>query len=62
MVDFSCSFFESVGTLKDKSFFLDPHVPNLMVLPTSTDLTNNPMYRNGQIIVQDKVHKLSIIF
>ena len=38
----------------DKKLHVDTHVPNLVALPPSADLSKTSAYLNGQIILQDK--------
>ena len=38
----------------NKLLHIDTHVPNLIALPPSADLSKTPAYINGQIILQDK--------
>ena len=38
----------------DKKLHVDIHVPNLLALPPSADLSKTSAYLNGQIILQDK--------
>ena len=47
---------ELLGTCSshDKKLHVDIHVPNLVALPPSTDLSKTSAYLNGQIILQDK--------
>ena len=37
-----------------KVLYLDPHVPNLLALPSGSDLSGSRAYRQGEIILQDK--------
>ena len=39
---------------KEKSVYVDKHVPNLLALPPFTNLSMTPAYLNGAIILQDK--------
>ncbi|KAL8931321.1 MAG: hypothetical protein Q9211_007053 [Gyalolechia sp. 1 TL-2023] len=34
--------------------FVDEHVPNVIALPTGTEITKTAAYRNGMVILQDK--------
>ena len=34
---------------------MDLHVPCLLVFPPGTELHQHPLYRGGQLILQDKV-------
>ena len=46
---------EALGTLPiTTSLFADQHIPNLLALPASADLTKSPAYLDGKIILQDK--------
>ena len=38
----------------EKSLYVDENIPNLIALPTSTDLTRSPAYLAGTVILQDK--------
>lgn len=46
----------SCALLFSKSFHLDPHIPSLLVFPTSSTalLTASSLYTSGQLILQDK--------
>lgn len=52
--------FEQVTTINGvrkrgiKAFYIDEHVPNLIAIPPSVDLTKTDSYANGSIIFQDK--------
>ncbi|XP_045161544.2 28S rRNA (cytosine-C(5))-methyltransferase-like [Mercenaria mercenaria] len=35
-------------------FIEDEHIPNLLMLPSSTQLHNHPLYLSGKVIIQDK--------
>ena len=39
---------------QEKSVYVDEHVPNLLALPSVTNLSKTPAYLNGEIILQDK--------
>ena len=41
-------------SFKEKSVYVDKHVPNLLALPPATNLSKTPAYLNGEIILQDK--------
>ena len=43
-------------SLGQKWFFMDSHIPNVMVFSPSTKLTEHPLYLTAEIILQDKVH------
>ncbi|XP_059721606.1 28S rRNA (cytosine-C(5))-methyltransferase isoform X2 [Haemorhous mexicanus] len=45
---------EELKALSGKKFLLDPHLPELLVFPSQTDLHDNLLYTTGQIILQDK--------
>ncbi|NXD28704.1 NSUN5 methyltransferase, partial [Spelaeornis formosus] len=45
---------EELKTLSGKKFFLDLHLPELLVFPSQTDLHDNLLYTSGHIILQDK--------
>ncbi|XP_028937515.1 28S rRNA (cytosine-C(5))-methyltransferase [Ornithorhynchus anatinus] len=45
---------EELQALEGKRFFLDPLLPELLVFPAGTDLHENPFYRAGHLILQDK--------
>lgn len=38
----------------EKLIYVDTHIPNLLALPPSEDLSKTPAYLNGKIIIQDK--------
>lgn len=42
-----------------KWMYVDQHVPDLLVFPPATDLTEHKLYRTARIILQDKVGLLS---
>lgn len=37
-----------------KEFWLDEHIQDLLVFAPGTDLTDNPLYKEGKLILQDK--------
>ncbi|NXC86852.1 NSUN5 methyltransferase, partial [Cercotrichas coryphoeus] len=45
---------EELKALSGKKFFLDLHLPELLVFPSQTDLHDNLLYTSGHIILQDK--------
>ncbi|NXT58873.1 NSUN5 methyltransferase, partial [Pluvianellus socialis] len=45
---------EELRTLSGKKFFLDLHLPELLVFPPQTDFHDNLLYTSGHIILQDK--------
>ncbi|KAM4886758.1 LOW QUALITY PROTEIN: 28S rRNA (cytosine-C(5))-methyltransferase [Sylvia borin] len=45
---------EELKTLSGKKFFLDLHLPELLVFPSQTDFHDNLLYTSGHIILQDK--------
>uniref|UniRef100_UPI002541A67F 28S rRNA (cytosine-C(5))-methyltransferase n=1 Tax=Euleptes europaea TaxID=460621 RepID=UPI002541A67F len=45
---------EEVSSLSGKKFFLDPHLPELLIFPPQTDFHDNQLYVAGHIILQDK--------
>uniref|UniRef100_A0A8C9ML30 28S rRNA (cytosine-C(5))-methyltransferase n=1 Tax=Serinus canaria TaxID=9135 RepID=A0A8C9ML30_SERCA len=45
---------EELKALSGKKFLLDPHLPELLVFPSQTDLHDNLLYTSGHIILQDK--------
>ncbi|XP_074869793.1 28S rRNA (cytosine-C(5))-methyltransferase isoform X2 [Carettochelys insculpta] len=45
---------EELSSLSGKQFFLDPHLPELLVFPSQTDFHENRLYITGHIILQDK--------
>lgn len=49
---------EELKALSGKKFLLDPHLPELLVFPSQTDLHDNLLYTSGHIILQDKVREL----
>ncbi|KAK3705446.1 hypothetical protein QZH41_019899 [Actinostola sp. cb2023] len=38
----------------EKTFYIDPHIPDVLVFPPATDLHNHHLYNKGHIILQDK--------
>lgn len=42
------------GVPKPKTFWVDSHVPNLLVLPANSDLHKDKLFIDGSIILQDK--------
>ncbi|KAK5684953.1 hypothetical protein LTS10_003028 [Elasticomyces elasticus] len=38
----------------NKVYCVDEHIPNLVAIPSSTDITTSKAYRTGQLILQDK--------
>ena len=53
------SFMEVVKGLKLNIFTTDPHIPDLLVFPASTDFHTNKLYVSGEIILQDKVRGIT---
>lgn len=46
---------ESVAELvDDRAFMLDPHIQNLIVMSNKVNLSKNPLYLDGSLIIQDK--------
>ncbi|XP_048375114.1 28S rRNA (cytosine-C(5))-methyltransferase isoform X1 [Sphaerodactylus townsendi] len=45
---------EEVCSLSRKKFFLDSHLPELLIFPPQTDFHDNQLYVAGHIILQDK--------
>ncbi|XP_009998511.1 PREDICTED: E3 ubiquitin-protein ligase TRIM50 [Chaetura pelagica] len=45
---------EELRDLAGKKFFLDLHLPELLVFPPQTDFHSNLLYTSGHIILQDK--------
>jgi len=39
---------------RSKHIYIDPHIPNLLALPPSTELTKHAAYLSGALILQDK--------
>jgi hypothetical protein len=37
------------------TFSMDKHIPDVLVFPRGTDLHDNGLYKEGKIILQDKV-------
>ena len=52
------SFREVVTGLDTSTFTTDPHIPDLLVFPASTDFHRNKLYLSGEIILQDKVRDI----
>ncbi|KAF0300270.1 putative 28S rRNA (cytosine-C(5))-methyltransferase [Amphibalanus amphitrite] len=42
------------SSLSERQFLVDLHVPCLLVFPPGTELHRHPLYRGGQLILQDK--------
>ncbi|XP_015269036.1 PREDICTED: probable 28S rRNA (cytosine-C(5))-methyltransferase [Gekko japonicus] len=45
---------EEVSSLSGKKFYLDPHLPELLIFPPQMDFHDNQLYVAGHIILQDK--------
>ncbi|XP_060115304.1 28S rRNA (cytosine-C(5))-methyltransferase [Heteronotia binoei] len=45
---------DEVSSLSGKKFFLDPHLPELLIFPSQMDFHDNQLYTAGHIILQDK--------
>jgi putative methyltransferase len=43
-----------IAPASSKTFFVDPHIPNLVALPPRIDLSKSNAYTTGRIIFQDK--------
>ncbi|EDV28975.1 uncharacterized protein TRIADDRAFT_52388 [Trichoplax adhaerens] len=43
-----------ITKLREKIFTSDIHIENLLVLPPKSDLHDNEMYLNGEVVLQDK--------
>nr|CAH7750779.1 unnamed protein product [Callosobruchus chinensis] len=48
-------FIEKVIALKDGEFMVDMHIPSLLIFPPRTHFYNHPAYKNGTVILQDKL-------
>ncbi|XP_043269508.1 28S rRNA (cytosine-C(5))-methyltransferase [Venturia canescens] len=48
------SFLNTLGKLNGNSFIQDFHVPELLAFPCGTQFHNDPRYKDGAIILQDK--------
>lgn len=48
-------FINQITKLEENEFMVDIHIPNLLIFPTGTTFYNHPAYKNGSIILQDKV-------
>lgn len=48
------SFLEEVKSLKSEEFIRDIHIPSLIVFPPGKDFHDHPLYKSGEIILQDK--------
>ena len=48
-------FNEAVRSLHEGEFMLDRHVDNLVIFPPGTECYKEDMYKNGEIMLQDKV-------
>lgn len=42
-------------SLKSEEFIRDIHIPSLIVFPPGKDFHDHPLYKSGEIILQDKV-------
>lgn len=45
---------QEVATKKQKQIYIDPHVPNLVAITPSADMSKTDAYLSGKIILQDK--------
>lgn len=50
------AFIEAVKGLEDKVFLSDINIPELLVFPAKTEMHQYEEYRNGKLILQDKVN------
>lgn len=48
-------FLDKITSLGDEEFLVDIHIPNLLIFPPKTQFYNHPAYKNGSIVLQDKV-------
>lgn len=48
------SFLQDLQSLTSEEFIRDIHIPSLIVFPPGTDFHEHPLYKSGEIIVQDK--------
>lgn len=54
-------FLEKVLELQENEFMPDIHIPDLLIFPCKTQFYRHPAYKNGSIILQDKVIILIIL-
>ena len=43
------------------TFLVDEHIPDVLVFPSGTDLHDNILYKEGKIILQDKVRSSTLV-
>ena len=43
------------GDLKEEEFAQDKHIPDILKFSPGTDLHEHPLYKSGNILLQDKV-------
>lgn len=51
-------FLDKISSLSDEEFLVDIHIPDLLIFPPKTQFYNHPAYKNGSIILQDKVREI----
>jgi putative methyltransferase len=61
-VDDYLGFLNAVSSLGPEEFMIDLHVPYLLIFPPKTEFHKHPAYKNGSIILQDKVTKNDDLF
>lgn len=49
-------FLEKVLSLDEEEFMQDIHIKELLIFPPKTEFYRHPAYKDGQILLQDKVH------
>lgn len=57
-----CRFAQLVTGLQKKEFTKDLHIPNVLVFAANTDLHDHPLYKDGSIILQEKVSSFLYIY
>lgn len=50
-------FLNEISQLRPGEFMFDLHVPDLLIFPPKTQFYEHPAYKNGSLILQDKVIK-----
>ena len=53
-------FLDLIDNLANRQFLLDYHIDNLLVFPPKTHFYDNPLYKDGMILLQDKASCLTV--
>lgn len=56
------SYLKLISNLSEPYFTKDYHIPELLVFPHGTSFFNHSSYKNGEVVLQDKVLLLSFLF